>query len=66
MILNPEFSSQVQWRFINRAIDEVENDRVPALVLVCRNSTDTSYFQVRELWRNSQLQSQFYSYMYRN
>ena len=64
--MNPEFSSQVQWRFINRAIDEVENDRVPALVLVCRNSTDTSYFQVRELWRNSQLQSQFYSYMYRN
>ena len=47
VILNPEFSSQVQWRFINRAIDEVENDRVPALVLVCRNSTDTSYFQVR-------------------
>ena len=36
------------------AIDEVENDRVPALVLVCRNSTDTSYFQVsKELWRNS-------------
>ena len=60
--MNPEFSSQVQWRFINRAIDEVENDRVPALVLVCRNSTDTSYFQVRNsLWRrNSQFQLQLH------
>lgn len=36
---------QVQWRFVNRAIDEVENDRVPAVILVCRNSTDTAYFQ---------------------
>lgn len=26
---------------MNRAIDEVENGQVPAVVLVCRNSTDT-------------------------
>ena len=45
VLLNPEFSAQVQWRFINRAIDEVESGNVPALILVCRNSTDTSYFQ---------------------
>lgn len=30
---------------MNRAIDEVENDRVPAVILVCRNSTDSAYFQ---------------------
>ena len=38
-------SCQVQWRFVNRAIDEVENDRVPAVILICRNSTDTAYYQ---------------------
>jgi hypothetical protein len=27
---------QVQWRFVNRAIDEVENGNVPAVLLVCR------------------------------
>lgn len=36
---------QVQWRFVNRAIDEVENGRVSAVLLICRNSTDTAYFQ---------------------
>lgn len=36
---------QVQWRFVNRAIDEVENNSVPAVVLLCRNSTDTAYYQ---------------------
>jgi len=30
---------------VNRAIDEVENDKVPAVVLICRNSTDTAYYQ---------------------
>ena len=28
VLLNPDYSAQVQWRFVNRAIDEVENDRV--------------------------------------
>ena len=45
MLLNPDYRAQVQWRFVNRAIDEVENGGVPAVVLVCRNSTDTGYFQ---------------------
>lgn len=45
VLLNPDYSAQTQWRFVNRAIDEVENNRVPAVVLVCRNSTDTGYFQ---------------------
>ncbi|KAG2486142.1 hypothetical protein HYH03_015106 [Edaphochlamys debaryana] len=45
VILNPEFTSQTQWRFVNRAIDEVESGSVPAVLLVCRNSTDTAYFQ---------------------
>lgn len=36
---------QVQWRFVNRAIDEVENGNVPAVILISRNSTDTGYFQ---------------------
>lgn len=38
-------SSQVQWRFVNRAIDEVENGSVPAVILICRNSTDTAFYQ---------------------
>ncbi|EFN52905.1 hypothetical protein CHLNCDRAFT_138470 [Chlorella variabilis] len=45
VLLNPDYRAQVQWRFVNRAIDEVENGGVPAVVLVCRNSTDTGYFQ---------------------
>ncbi|PRW39133.1 cytochrome P450 chloroplastic isoform C [Chlorella sorokiniana] len=47
VLLNPDYRAQVQWRFVNRAIDEVENGQVPAVVLVCRNSTDTDtgYFQ---------------------
>ncbi|EFJ49391.1 hypothetical protein VOLCADRAFT_89771 [Volvox carteri f. nagariensis] len=45
VILNPEYTSQTQWRFVNRAIDEVENGCVPAVLLLCRNSTDTAYFQ---------------------
>ena len=28
VLLNPEYSGSTQWRFVNRAIDEVENDRV--------------------------------------
>ena len=46
VLLNPDFSSHTQWRFVNRAIDEVESGQVPAVVLICRNSTDTGYFQV--------------------
>lgn len=45
ILLNPDYRAQVQWRFVNRAIDEVENGSVPAVVLVVRNSTDTAYFQ---------------------
>ena len=99
VLLNPDYSSATQWRFVNRGIDEVENDKVgckfwppccrhkcnlspvhetalrlpakhmdqfrshtgalegpmqallvcarqvPAVLLVCRNSTDTAYFQ---------------------
>ncbi|EIE26240.1 hypothetical protein COCSUDRAFT_83615 [Coccomyxa subellipsoidea C-169] len=40
VLLNPDYSAATQWRFVNRAIDEV-----PAVLLVCRNSTDTAYFQ---------------------
>ena len=65
IVLNPEFKAQVQWRFINRAIDEVENDRVPGIVLICRNSTDTAYFQrltpyPRVLLRKSSVQFKDY------
>ena len=28
MLLNPDYKAAVQWRFVNRAIDEVENDSV--------------------------------------
>jgi len=45
VLLNPPYENQVQWRFINRAINEVEWERCPGVILVCRNSTDTSYFQ---------------------
>ncbi|KDD72680.1 hypothetical protein H632_c3034p0, partial [Helicosporidium sp. ATCC 50920] len=45
VLLNPPFSAQMQWRFVNRAIDAVENDEVPAVVLLCRNSTDAGFFQ---------------------
>jgi hypothetical protein len=48
-LLSPPCSAvdraQIQWRFVNRAIDEVENGSVPAVILVVRNSTDTAYFQ---------------------
>ncbi len=30
MLLNPDYKAAVQWRFVNRAIDEVENDSVRA------------------------------------
>ena len=34
ILLNPDYSAQILWRFVNRAIDEVENDRVlPCLPL---------------------------------
>ena len=45
VILNPSYEAQVQWRFINRAINEVEWGFCPGVLLVCRNATDTSYFQ---------------------
>lgn len=45
VLVNPPYEAQVQWRFINRAINEVEWERCPGIILVCRNSTDTSYFQ---------------------
>lgn len=45
VVLNPAYESAVQWRFINRAIDEVEWGRVPGVLLICRNSTDTGYYQ---------------------
>ncbi|GMH33235.1 hypothetical protein BSKO_01069 [Bryopsis sp. KO-2023] len=45
VLLNPDYKSQVQWRFVNRAIDEVENGNVPAVILISRNSTDTGYYQ---------------------
>ena len=28
ILLNPPYTAAAQWRFVNRAIDEVENDRV--------------------------------------
>ena len=37
VLLNPEYSGSTQWRFVNRAIDEVENDQArplsPAIML---------------------------------
>lgn len=34
VLLNPDYSAAMQWRFVNRAIDEVENDRV-SLDILC-------------------------------
>ena len=31
ILLNPDFKAAIQWRFVNRAIDEVENDQVRQL-----------------------------------
>jgi len=45
VLLNPDFTAQIQWRFVNRAIDEVESESVPAVILICRNSTDTAFYQ---------------------
>lgn len=28
ILLNPPYTAATQWRFVNRAIDEVENDQV--------------------------------------
>ena len=30
ILLNPPYTAATQWRFVNRAIDEVENDKVRA------------------------------------
>ena len=45
VLLNPEFSANIAHRFVARAIDEVENGSCKSVLLVCRNSTDTRYFQ---------------------
>eukprot|EP00884_Botryococcus_braunii_P018797 jgi/Botrbrau1/5600/Bobra.97_2s0025.2 len=45
VLLNPDYRANTLWRFVNRAIDEVENGKVAAIVLVCRNSTDSGYYQ---------------------
>ena len=45
ILLNPEYKNGVQWRFVNRAVDEVENGRCPIIILLCRNSTDTAYYR---------------------
>ncbi|XRB10432.1 hypothetical protein RI054_01g02450 [Pseudoscourfieldia marina] len=45
ILLNPEYKCDVQWRFVNRALDEVENGRCPMIILLCRNSTDTAYYR---------------------
>mmetsp|Transcript_8218 Transcript_8218/g.51089 ORF Transcript_8218/g.51089 Transcript_8218/m.51089 type:complete len:350 (+) Transcript_8218:1624-2673(+) len=45
VILNPPYESQMTWRFVNRAIDEVEARRVGGVLLILRNSTGTEYFQ---------------------
>jgi hypothetical protein len=44
-LLNPPYETQTQWRFIHRAINEVEWGFSKGILLVCRNSTDTNYFQ---------------------
>lgn len=41
VILNPDFSAQTQWRFVNRAIDEVESGNVRpsvSMVYVCSSA----------------------------
>ena len=45
VLLNPPYETQTQWRFIHRAINEVEWGHSKGILLVCRNSTDTNYFQ---------------------
>ena len=45
VLLNPEFSANIAHRFVARAVDEVENGSCRSVLLVCRNSTDTRYFQ---------------------
>ncbi len=59
------YKATIQWRFINRAIDEVENNNCPAIILICRNSTDTAYFHrlmpyPRILLRRSSIQFKDY------
>ena len=36
VLLNPDYSAQILWRFVNRAIDEVENNQA-------RTSVDMSW-----------------------
>ena len=40
MLLNPDYKAAVQWRFVNRAIDEVENDSVRPMFLPLAVSAD--------------------------
>lgn len=34
ILLNPDYSAQILWRFVNRAIDEVENCQVTWTLLM--------------------------------
>lgn len=43
IVLNPDFSANVQWRFVNRAIDEVENQRVSLLAVCLQRNVLTTY-----------------------
>eukprot|EP00873_Tetraselmis_striata_P034833 jgi/Tetstr1/455097/TSEL_041949.t1 len=42
--LNPPYDSALQWRFINRAIDEVESGRCEGAIILCRGSPDTNWW----------------------
>ena len=37
ILLNPPYTAAAQWRFVNRAIDEVENDRVCFIDYLCHD-----------------------------
>ena len=45
VLLNAPFDRADLWRWLNRAVDEVENGHCPAIIAITPNSTDANYFQ---------------------
>ena len=43
ILLNPDYSAQILWRFVNRAIDEVENHQASFNSLVRSSDCSLAY-----------------------
>ena len=49
ILLNPDYGAQVLWRFVNRAIDEVENHQVQISTAITCPASLHAYIQMATL-----------------